>query len=159
MKTGIIAFASLLKVDMVHVAYKGGGLAITASLTGEVSMYFGGAPTVVPYRKTDRLRLVATTGAKRSKTFPDLPTIGETLPGYDVTQWFGVLAPAGTHHDIVSRLQAEVVKAVRNARVAEQLAAVGSEPISSSPEEFAAHLKAEIAKWGRVVKVAGMSLE
>jgi tripartite-type tricarboxylate transporter receptor subunit TctC len=152
-------FNQIAKVNMVHIAYKGGGLAIVASFTGEVSMYFGGGPTVVPYRNSGKLRFVATTGARRSKSFPELPTIAETLPGYEVIQWFGVLAPAVTPNEIVSRLHAEIAKAVGNPKVAELLAAVGTEPVSNSPEEFVAYIKAEIGKWRNVVKASGMVLE
>ena len=152
-------FKQLAKVDMVHVAYKGGGPAIAAILTGEVSMYFGSAPTVVPHRKAGKLRLIATTGAKRSITFSELPTIGETLLGYAVTQWVGVLAPAGTPHDMISRLHAEIVKSVGTAKVAQQFAAVGSDPVTNSPEEFAAYIKTDIAKWSKVVKASGVVLE
>lgn len=152
-------FKQLAKIDMVHVAYKGGGPAVVATLTGEVSLYFGSGPSVVPHVKAGKLRAIATTGAKRSKTLPGLPTVGETLPGHEVTQWFGVLAPAGTPKDIISKLHAVIGKAAGTAKVAQQLAAVGTEPHSNSPEEFAAHIKAEIAKWGKVVKAAGISLE
>ncbi len=152
-------FKQLAKVDLVHVPYKGGGPAVTATLTGEMSLYFGSGPSVVPLAKAGRLRPIATTGAKRSETFPGLPTVGETVPGHEATQWFGMLAPAGTPLDIVSKLHAVIVKAVGTARMAQQLAAVGAEPISNSPEEFAAKIKADIAKWGRVVKASGASLE
>ena len=152
-------FKLLAKVDMVHVPYKGGGPAVTATLSGEVSLYFGSGPSVVSFAKAGRLRAIATTGAKRSKTLPGLPTIGETLPGHEATQWFGVLAPAGTPQDIVLKLHAVIVKAVGTAKVAQQLSAVGSDPVSNSPEEFAAHIKAEIAKWGKVAKAARISFE
>jgi tripartite-type tricarboxylate transporter receptor subunit TctC len=152
-------FKQVAKVDMVHVPYKGGGLAIVASFTGEVSMYFGGAPTIAAYRNSPKLRLIATTGARRSQSFPGLPTIGETLPGYTVTQWLGVLAPATTPKEIVMRLHAEIVKAVTNPKVAAQLAAVGADPATTSPEEFLAYIKGEIAKWAKVVKASGIALE
>jgi len=152
-------FKQVAKVDMVHVPYKGGGLAIVASFTGEVSMYFGGAPTIAAYRNSSKLRLIATTGARRSKSFPDLPTIGETLPGYAVTQWLGMLAPATTPREIIAKLHAEIVKAVANPKVAAQLAAVGADPATTSPEEFLAYIKGEIAKWSKVVKASGIALE
>lgn len=152
-------FKQLAKVDMVHVAYKGGGPAVTATVAGEVSVYFGSGPGVVPFTSTGRLRALATSGAKRSRTFPELPTVGETLPGHEATQWFAVLAPAGTPKDIISRLNAAIVKVVGTAKVGQQLAATGSEPRSSTPEELARHIQAEIAKWGKVVKAAGMSLD
>lgn len=152
-------FKQVAKVDMVHVPYKGGGLAIVASFTGEVSMYFGGAPTIAAYRNSSKLRLIATTGDRRSKSFPELPTIGETLPGYAVTQWLGILAPARTPNEIISRLHAEIVKAVSNPKVAAQLVAVGADPATTSPEEFLAYIKGEIAKWSKVVKASGIALE
>jgi tripartite-type tricarboxylate transporter receptor subunit TctC len=152
-------FKQVARVDMVHVAYKGGGLAIVASFTGEVSMYFGGAPTIAAYRNSSKLRLIATTGARRSKSFPELPTIGETLPGYAVTQWLGILAPARTPNEIISRLHAEIAKVVSDPKVNAQLMAVGAEPAATSPEEFLAYIKGEIAKWTKVVKASGIALE
>ena len=152
-------FKLLAKVGMVHVPYKGGGPAVTATLSGEVSLYFGSGPSVVPFAKAGRLRAIATTGAKRSRTIPGLPTVGETLPGHVAVQWFGILAPAGTPQEIVLKLHAVIAKALGAAKVVQQLAAVGAEPVSDSPQEFAAHLRAEIAKWGKVVKAAGISLE
>jgi tripartite-type tricarboxylate transporter receptor subunit TctC len=153
------AFRQLAKVKLVHVAYKGGGQAIVATFSGEVSMYFGGAPTVVRYKDSGKVRFIATTGAKRSKMLPELPTIGETLPGYEVTQWLGMLAPAMTPNDIISRLHTEIVKAVANPKVAAQLTNVGADPQTTSPEEFAAYIKGEINKWRKVVKASGMVLE
>lgn len=149
-------FKQFAKVDMVHVAYKGGGPAVVGTITGEVSVYFGSGPAVVPHVKSGKLRAVATSGAKRSKTLPGLPTVGETLPGHEAVQWFGFLAPAGTPGDIVSKLHGVIVKAVGTRKVAEQLEAVGTDPLSNSPQQFAAHIRAEIAKWGKVVKAAGM---
>jgi len=93
------------------------------------------------------------------KALPGLPTIAETLPGYDVTQWMGILAPANTPNDIVSRLNAEIVKAVANPKVAAQLADVGADPQTTSPDEFAAYIKREISKWSKVVKAAGIVVE
>ncbi len=93
------------------------------------------------------------------KIFPDLPAVAETLPGYEIAQWAGVLAPAGTPRDIVSRLHATIVKAVGTAKVAQQFAVIGFELVGSSPEEFTAHIKSEIAKWGSVVKASGASFE
>ena len=152
-------FKQLAKVTMIHVPYKGGGPATTAILSGETSLIFGSGPTVVPHARTGRLRLVATTGAKRSKTLPELPTVGDTLPGHEVTQWYGILAPAGTPSDIVAKLNSEIVKAVRNPKVVQQLAASGADAVSNTPEQFAAHIKAEIAKWGKVVKTSGVPLD
>jgi len=152
-------FKLLAKVDMVHVAYKGGGPATTAILGGEVSLIFGTGPTVVPHAKAGRMRLVATSGPKRSRTHPELPTVAETLPGHDVTQWYGLLAPAGTSPEIITRIATEIAKSVRSTKVAQQFAALGAEPASSTPQEFSAHIKSEIAKWRRVVSSANITAE
>jgi tripartite-type tricarboxylate transporter receptor subunit TctC len=149
-------FKQLAKVDMVHVAYKGGGPATTSILSGETSLIFGSGPTVVPHAKVGRLRLVATTGPKRSKVLPDLPTVGETLPGHEVTQWYGILVPAKTPTDIVSRLNAELVKALATPKAIEQLERLGTTSRTTTPAEFSTHIKAEIAKWSRVVKSANI---
>src|SRR4029077_10835069 len=98
-------------------------------------------------------------GAKRSKIFPDLPAIAETLPGYEIAQWVGVLAPAGTPKDIVVILHAAIAKAVGTSKVAQQFAAVGSQRVGNSPEEFTAHIKAEIAKWSKVTRDAKIKVE
>lgn len=143
-------FRQQAKVDLVHVPYKGGGPAVVATLSGETALYFGG-PSVVHQSKAGKLRALATTGAKRSKIFPDLPAISETLPGYEISQWVGMLAPAQTPREIVSTLHAAVVKAISAPKIAQQFAAVGSQPIGSSPDEFAAHIRAEITKWEKIV--------
>ncbi|MPZ44336.1 MAG: tripartite tricarboxylate transporter substrate binding protein [Betaproteobacteria bacterium] len=152
-------FSQLAKVKMVHVPYKGGGAATTSILGGETPLIFGTGPTVVPHAKAGRLRLVATTGPRRSKTLPELPTVGETLPGHEVTQWYGILAPAGTPPEILSKLNSEIVKALGNPKVVQQLARLGADAVTTTPEQFAAHIKAEISKWGKVVKTSGIPLE
>lgn len=144
-------FRQQAKIDIVHVPYKGGGPAVIATLSGETAVYFGG-PSVVQQSKAGKLRAIATTGAKRSKIFPELPAIAETLPGYEIAQWVGVLAPANTPRDIVSIVHTTVVKAIGTAKVAQQFAAAGSQPVGNTPEEFAAHIKAEIAKWEKVTR-------
>jgi tripartite-type tricarboxylate transporter receptor subunit TctC len=151
-------FKQFAKVDIVHVPYKGGGPAVIATLSGETALYFGG-PSVVQQTQAGKLRAIATTGAKRSKIFPALPAIAETLPGYEIAQWVGVLAPAGTPKDIMSSLHSSIAKAVGTAKVTQQFAAVGSERVGNSPEEFAAHIKSEISKWGKVVKASNVPLE
>jgi len=149
----------LAHIDLVHVPYKGPGLAMVAVLSGEVSLYFGSGPSVMPHAKTGKLRLIATAGRKRSRMFPDLPTVGETVPGHEATLWYGVLAPAGTPKDIISKLNAAIVTAGATPRVVEQLAGVAMESVNNSPEEFTAFIKAEIAKWGKVVKASGAPID
>ena len=143
-------------VRMLHVPYKGGGPAATAILSGEVSLMFGTGPTVVPHAKAGRLRLIATAGNKRSAALPNLPTVAETLPGVEVSAWYGLLAPAGTPRDIITRLNAETVKALANPKVQAQIAASGAEAVSSTPEEFAALIKADLQRWASAVKATGL---
>ena len=150
---------SQANIDMLHVPYKGGGPAATAILSGEVALMFGTGPTVVPHARAGRLRLVAIAAAKRSKTMPELPTVAETLPGVEVSAWYGLMAPAGTPKEIIARLNAETVKAIATPKVAQQIANSGAEPISSTPEEFAAYIKLEHARWGKAVKATGLPLE
>ena len=152
-------FKQRAKVDMLHVPYKGGGPAAIAILGGEVSLMFGTGPTVVHYGKSGRLRLIATASEKRSKSLPELPTVGETLPGIVVTAWYGLQVPAGTPREIVSRLNADIVKAVANERVARSIVASGLEPLTSSPEQFAAYIRDQTVTWGKVVKASGMTVE
>ena len=152
-------FKLIAKVDMLHVPYKGGGPAAIAILSGEVSLMLGSLPTVIPHANTGKLRLIATASEKRSKALPDLPTVNETLPGIVVTAWYAMLAPAGTTKEIVGKLNAEIVKAVRSPKVSQILVNSGSEPVTTTPEELRAFLTAETAKWGQVVKAAGLKRE
>ena len=138
-------------IDIAHVPYKGGGPAVIATLSGETAIYFGG-PSVVQQSKAGKLRALATTGARRSKIFPELPAIAETLPGYAISQWVGLLAPASTPRELVALLHTTLVKAVNTPKVMQQFAAAGSQPVANSPDEFAAHIKSEIAKWSQVTK-------
>jgi len=147
------------QIQMLHVPYKGGGPAAMAILGGEVSLMFGTGPTVVPHAKNSRLRLIATAGAKRSKSLPELPTVAETLPGVEVSAWYGLLAPSGTPRDIITRLNVESVKALTSAKIMQQMVNAGADAISSTPEEFAAYIRAEHARWGKAIKAAGLPTE
>jgi tripartite-type tricarboxylate transporter receptor subunit TctC len=147
----------LAKVNIVHIPYKGNGPAAIALMTGEAPMMFGSGPSVVPHIQTGRLRALATTGPKR--TNPDLPAMSEILPGYDVTQWYGILAPAGTPRDIVTRLQSEIAKAIATPRIAQLYVNLGTQPVSTTPDEFAAFIKSEGAKYARVIKSANIKAD
>jgi tripartite-type tricarboxylate transporter receptor subunit TctC len=147
----------LAKVSTVHVPYKGTGPAALAVLTGETVMAFGSGPAVMGHIQTGRLRALATTGAKR--TISGLPTMGETLPGYVVTQWYGVLAPAGTPAPIVERVNKEIARAIHNPKVAQQFSSLGAEAVSTTPAEFAALIRSDMEKWGRVIRAAGIPVE
>ena len=147
----------MAKVKLLHVPYKGNGPAALAVLTGESTMLFGSGPTVVPHVTAGRLRALATTGKKRS--IPDLPAINELLPGYEVTQWYGILVPAGVPKNIIDRLQKEISRAIANPKVAELFVKLGTQPVSNSPDDFSAFIRAETDKWGKVIKAAGIKAE
>jgi tripartite-type tricarboxylate transporter receptor subunit TctC len=147
----------LAKVKLLHVPYKGTGPAALAVMSGETTMMFGTGPSVVPHMKAGKLIGLATTGLKRSN--PELPTFNEMLPGYEVTQWYGLLMPAGTPKDIVDRLHKETVRAIANPKVAQVLTNLGTQPVSSTPEEFRAFIKSEGEKWGKVIRSAGVKGE
>ena len=151
-------FKQSAKIDMTHVPYKGGGPAVVATVSGETSVYFGGT-SIVQQSKAGKLRAVAVTGTKRSRVFPDLPTVGETLPGYSIAQWVGVLAPAATPREIVSTLHGTIAKILHSPKVTEQFTKAGSERIGSTPEELAAHIRTEIAKWQKVLGGGKVPLE
>jgi tripartite-type tricarboxylate transporter receptor subunit TctC len=147
----------LAKVNILHVPYKGNGPAAVALLTGESQLMFGSGPSVVPHIEAGKLRALATTGPKR--TMRELPTMAEFLPGYEVTQWYGILVPAGTPKDIVGRLHKEIVAAVANPKHAQALVRLGTQPLSNTPDEFAAFIKSETAKYGKVIKAAKITPE
>ena len=146
-------------VGIVHVPYKGAAPALTAILSGEVDLTYENTLIIVPHIRSGRVKALAVTSAKRSKLFPDLPSIAETLPGYGASGWYGLLAPAGTPRDIVARLNAEAVRVLRTPDVADKLSSQGAEPAPGAPEEFAAFIRSEIDKWAKVVKAANMKPE
>jgi len=151
---------SMAGIDMVHIPYKGTSPGVVDLLAGQVTVMTPNVLTALPHIKAGKLRALAVTSAKRSEALPDIPTIAEAgLPGYDSTQWYGVLAPAGTPHEIVARLHAEIVRALRLPDVRERLAADGAEAVGSTPEEFAAFIRSEIEKWAAVAKSAGIRPE
>jgi tripartite-type tricarboxylate transporter receptor subunit TctC len=149
-------FKSLAQVEMVHIPYKGSGNAIIANLAGEVSVSFPSIPTAFQYIKSNRLRGLGVTTAKRTPALPEVPAIGEIVPGYEATQWFGILAPAGTPRPIIDRIHQETVRALRAPELIKQLAGEGADIVASTPEEFGAYIKSETGKWARVIKAAGI---
>jgi len=153
-------FKIMAGVDLLHIPYKGGQPAIADLLAGQVSIYIPVLPSVVQLAKADRLRLLAVTGAKRSSAMPDVPTVAESgLPGFEASNWFGLMAPAGTPPEIVGRLNAETAKALQAPELREKLAALGFEIQSSTPQEFTTLLKGETEKWAKVVKASGARAE
>ena len=150
-------FKSLAKIDMVHVPFKGSGQSVISLLAGEIAANFPSVPTAIPYIKAGRLRGLGVTTAKRTPALPEVPSIAEAgLPGYEATQWFGVLAPAGTPRAIIDRLHQELSRAVRSPDVKERLTSEGADIVAGTPEEFAAYIKSETDKWTKVIKSAGI---
>jgi tripartite-type tricarboxylate transporter receptor subunit TctC len=143
-------------IDIVHVPYKGGGQAILDLLGGHVSMFFGSGGSVLQHVRSGKARLLAVTSAKRSAEFPNVPTVAETLPGFESVAWVGLLAPAGTPREIVSRLNTEAVKALQNPDVRNALTTQDYGVVGSTPEEFAEYIRKDLARWASVIKKAGI---
>ncbi len=153
-------FKSLAGVRIVHIPYKGSAPAVTDLLGGQVHVMFDNAPNFLHQVKAGRLRGLAQTGATRSSIAPDLPTVAEAgVPGYELTVWFGLVAPAGTPREVIQKLNAEVLKILAMPDVRERFLSQGVEPLGSTPEQFGDHIKAQMAKWGKVVRDAGVQAE
>jgi tripartite-type tricarboxylate transporter receptor subunit TctC len=145
---------------IVHVPYKGGGPAAVALISGEITTIFGEPASFVQFIKSGKVRAVAVTSARRSLFLPELPTIAESgLPGYEVTSWNGMLAPAGTPADIVRRLNAEYNKIISDPEMRKRMVANGYEPVGGPPEKFGELIRSETAKWAPVVKRAGIKVD
>ena len=144
-------------IDVVIVPYKGNALAVAATLSGEVSLIFGGIAQSTPLIKAGRLRAIAVSGTRRSQGMPEVPTVAESgVPGFEAGSWYGLLAPAATPRPIVERLNREVVRIVQLPEVRERLAAEAFEIPGDTPEQFAAHIRSDVAKWAKVVKETGI---
>ena len=153
-------FKMMTGVSLLHVPYKGSAPALLDLMTGQVQVMFDNLPSSMPYLKQDRLRAIAVTTAKRYPGLPELPTIAESgVPGYEAVAAFGVLAPAGTPREVVSRLNAEINRAVKLPDMQERFAQQGAIPATGTPEEYAAFTRSEIVKWAKVVKDSGAKAE
>jgi tripartite-type tricarboxylate transporter receptor subunit TctC len=153
-------FLSMTGTKMLHVPYKGSGAGVIDVIAGHVPVMTPSILTGLPYAKTGRLRALGVTSAKRAGGAPDIPTIAEAgVPGYEAVQWFGILAPAGTPRPVIDRVHREAVRVLQSADIRERLRADGADPVASTPEEFAAFLRSETAKWAKVVKAVGIQPE
>lgn len=153
-------FDSMARVKMAHIPYKGGAPAVLAVLGGEVDLTFVAIPVAAPHIRNGKARAIAVTTSKRASVMPELPTIAEAgVPGFEVVNAYGVVAPAGTPSEIVARLQQEIARILNLPDVRERLMALGAEPVGSTPEQFRAYLQTETIKWGKVVKATGIELQ
>lgn len=152
-------FKSLAGIDVVHVPYKGGAPQIQALLSGEVAFAFTSLPTVAPHAKAGKVRVLAVTGTQRSRELPDVPTMGEVIKSYEVVQWYGLLAPAGTPDAVVNKVQAAVARALADPQVRDRLLRLDAEPTSNSPQAFAQLIQSEVAKYRGVIQKAGIKAE
>lgn len=144
----------------VHIPYKGGAPAVTATIAGEVSFMFATALEATPHVRSEKLRALGISTAQRSAVAPEIPTLAEAgLPGFEVSVWFGLLAPAGTPRTVVERLNREIGRAVGDSNVRAKLAELSTVPMHTSPEAFAEMIRADIAKWGKVVREANVKAE
>ena len=152
-------FRLMAGITLTHIPYKGTGPATVDLIAGQVQLSMPNVLTALPQIKGGKLRALGVTSARRATGLPAIPAIAETLPGYEAIQWYGLLAPAGTPREIVARVQAEIARILMLPEVKERLAADGADAVGSRPEEFAAYIRAELAKWGKVVKNGGIKLE
>jgi len=160
-RLAIELFMMMGKIKMVHVPYKGGsGQMVSDLVAGQVQLASIGLPPAMPYVKSGRLRVVAVTGKTRSPLLPDVPTVSESgLPGFEVTSWYGVFAPAALAKDIVAKLNSDITAVLAAPDLKERLAALGAEPGSMSQDAFAQFVRGEIAKWAKVVKESGAQVD
>jgi tripartite-type tricarboxylate transporter receptor subunit TctC len=153
-------FELMAKVEMNHVPYKGTGQGITDVMGGHVQALFGAIPSTLPGVKAGKLKILAISSARRSAVLPDVRTVAEAgVPGYELTSWYGVLAPAGTPSAIVAQLNGEIVKALKVSDVKTRLTAEGAEPVGNTPAQFQAYIRTEIEKYAKVVKALGIKAE
>jgi tripartite-type tricarboxylate transporter receptor subunit TctC len=152
-------FKSMTATDILHVPYKGGAQAINDLIAGHVHLMFESLNSISSTAKAGNVRALGVSGTRRSSAFPDLPTIGETVPGYDAGTWSGVIAPAGMAKPIVDKLNAAINRAISVPAFKERFGAIGDEPAGGSPEEFAATIRKDSAKWADVVNRSGAKLD
>jgi tripartite-type tricarboxylate transporter receptor subunit TctC len=156
----LVQFTGLSGVNITHVPYKGAAPAVADTIGGHAHMTFAPAPASLALVQANRLRLLAVTTARRFSGLPDVPTIAEAgVPGYELTSWVGLLAPAATPPAVLARIHATLLESLRSPGVRDVLAKSGAEPLGNSPEEFAQALRREIPKWGKVIKAAGIKPE
>ena len=156
---GVELFKSMAKVNLVHIPYKGSGPSFVDLLAGQVSLTCDSLLQSLPYIKAGRLRALAVLGAKRTAVLPDVATVGETVPGYELTNWFGLAVPAATPRDLVNRIYGDLSKVMQQADFKDRISNMGADVIGSTPDQFGAFMKSESAKWGKVIREAHIRAE
>jgi len=152
-------FNIMAGVKLTHIPYKGAAPATIDLLAGQVSLMFNNMLSAMPHVKSGKLRAVAVTSAKRSSAVPELPTVAETIPGFEASGWYGAFAPAATPREIIAKLNGEINRLMRQPDVAQRLAGDGVEAVTMTPAEFGTYLHSEIVKWGKVVKISGATVD
>jgi tripartite-type tricarboxylate transporter receptor subunit TctC len=156
---GMELFKSMAGVNLVHIPYKGSGPSFVDLLAGQVSLTCDSLLQALPYIKAGRLRALAVLGTKRTSLLPDVPTVSETVRGYDLTNWFGLAVPAATPRELVNRIYADAAKVMQQADFKERISNMGADVVGSTPEQFGAFMKSESAKWGKVIREAHIRAE
>ena len=156
---GAVLFELMADIKLTHVPYRGTAPALTDLIGGHVHIYFSSIPSAIGIAKEGKVRALAVTGPKRSPVFPDLPTVAETLPGFEAVLHYGIVAPAGTPKPIVDKLNAALREALAAPDTKERMAADGTEPLASTPDEYAADIDKEETKWSAIVKKSGAKAE
>jgi len=153
-------FGTLAGVSMVHVAYKGAAPALIDAMSGQIQVYFGNLPVTLPHAASGKLRSLAVTSPRRTPAVPEIPTVAEAgVPGFELSPWYGVMTRAGVPEPILDRIEADTVRSLRDPEMRARITKMGGEPVGSSRAEFAAFLKSESVKWGRLVKASGAKAE
>jgi len=156
---GTVLFEQMGEIQLTHVPYRGTGPALTDLIGGHVAIYFSSLPSAIGIARDGKVRPLAVTGAKRSDVFPDVPTVAETLPGFEAVLHYGIVAPAGTPRPIVDKLNAALREALAASDTQERMAKDGTEPLPSTPDEYAADIDREETKWSAIVKKSGAKAE
>jgi tripartite-type tricarboxylate transporter receptor subunit TctC len=153
-------FGTLAGVSMVHVAYKGAAPALIDAMSGQIQVYFGNLPVTLPHAASGKLRSLAVTSPRRTPAVPEIPTVAEAgVPGFELSPWYGVMTRAGVPEPILDRIEADTVRALRDPEMRARILKMGGEPAGTARTEFAAFLKSESVKWGRLVKASGAKAE